>query len=139
MKNGSLVISLDFELLWGVFDKVNWQEKKEYFLNTRKIIPEILNLFVKYNVACTWATVGMLFNEDWDDWNANVPELLPGYESKVLSSYEYGRKIQSKATESLCFAPKLIKQLKDFPKQELATHTYSHYYCLEEGQSALTF
>jgi hypothetical protein len=34
---------------------------------------------------------------------------------------------------------KLIKQLIKTPGQELATHTYSHYYCLEQGQTREQF
>lgn len=139
MKNGALVISLDFELLWGVFDKVDWRKKKQYFQNTRKIIPEILRLFEQYEIQCTWATVGMLFNENWDEWNQNIPKILPAYESKKLSAYKYGKSIQSKETEELCFAPELIRRIKETPGQELGTHTYSHYYCLEQGQTTESF
>ncbi|SDS25550.1 polysaccharide deacetylase family protein [Christiangramia echinicola] len=135
MENGALVISLDFELLWGVFDKVNWKEKKQYFLNTRKIIPELLLLFEKYEIKCTWATVGMLFNEAWDEWNENIPDILPEYENSLLSAYKYGKSIQMKETEKLCFAPDIIKRIKKTPGQEIGTHTYSHYYCLEAGQT----
>ncbi len=139
MENGALVISLDFELLWGVFDKVDWKQKQEYFRNTRKVIPEILRLFEKYDIACTWATVGMLFNEDWDDWNVNIPDILPEYVNEKLSAYKYGKSIQSKETEKLCFAPELIKKIKSIPRQEVGTHTYSHYYCLEPGQEIDAF
>ncbi len=75
--NGFLVISLDFELLWGVFDKVDYKEKVNYFNNTRKVIPEILNLFSEYQIHCTWATVGMLFNENWTEWQKNLPSTPP--------------------------------------------------------------
>lgn len=136
---GALVISLDFELLWGVFDKVDWREKKEYFLKTRKVIPEILQLFEKYEISCTWATVGMLFNESWEEWNRNIPDVLPEYENRKLSAYSYGKSIQSKETEELCFAPDLIKRIKETPGQEIGTHTYSHYYCLEQGQNIQSF
>lgn len=139
MNNGALVISLDFELLWGVFDKVDWREKQEYFRNTRKVIPEILELFEKYEVSCTWATVGMLFNEDWDEWNQNIPKVLPEYNNKKLSAYSFGKAIQSKETEELCFAPDLIKRIKETPEQEIGTHTYCHYYCLEPGQGIEDF
>ena len=54
-----VVISLDFELLWGVFDKVDYKEKETYFKNTRKVIPKILDLFSENDIHCTWATVGM--------------------------------------------------------------------------------
>lgn len=137
--NGALVISLDFELLWGVFDKVNWRQKREYFQNTRKVIPETLHLFEKYDIQCTWATVGMLFNQDWQEWNANMPEDLPYYSKPELSAYNFGQEIQVNETEELCFAPELIKLIIDTPGQEMATHTYSHYYCLEKGQNLKTF
>ncbi|WP_037321020.1 polysaccharide deacetylase family protein [Salegentibacter sp. Hel_I_6] len=139
MNNGTLVISLDFELLWGVFDKVNWRDKTAYFERTRKLIPELLQLFHKYDIHCTWATVGMLFNENWDEWNANIPECLPDYENKNLSAYKYGKSIQSKETEKLCFAPNLVKLITESKGQELGSHTYSHYYCLEPGQDSLAF
>ncbi|MBZ9729064.1 polysaccharide deacetylase family protein [Salegentibacter sp. JZCK2] len=139
MENGTLVISLDFELLWGVFDKVDWREKKEYFQNTRKLIPVILELFEEYEISCTWATVGMLFNENWEEWNQNIPEILPEYDNEKLSAYLYGKSMQSKETEALCFAPDLIKRIKETRGQEIGTHTYSHYYCLEPGQTPESF
>ena len=139
MKNGALVISLDFELLWGVFDKVDWKEKKKYFLNTLSLIPEILQLFERFEISCTWATVGMLFNENWKEWKTNIPEILPEYNNDTLSAYKYGQEIQSIDNEDLCFAPNLIKQIKDTSRQEVATHTYSHYYCLEKGQTIKSF
>ena len=139
MENGALVISLDFELLWGVFDKVDWREKQEYFQNTRELIPQILELFERYEIHCTWATVGMLFNENWDDWNSNIPGVLPEYANPNLSAYKYGKSIQSKETEKLCFAPEIIRKIKGNPGQEVGTHTYSHYYCLEPGQTPGSF
>lgn len=139
MKNGALVISLDFELLWGVYDKVSLEEKRLYFQNTRELIPQLIRLFTKYEISCTWATVGMLFNKNWEEWNANIPDLLPQYDNTSFSAYKYGRTIQSKETEESCFAPELIKLIKDAPGQELATHTYSHYYCLEKGQDLQSF
>ncbi len=138
-ENGALVISLDFELLWGVFDKVDWRDKKEYFQNTRRVIPEILRLFEQYEISCTWATVGMLFNENWEEWNSNIPKIQPEFTNKALSAYRYGKSIQSEETQPLCFAPGLIKQINDSPRQEIGTHTYSHYYCLEQGQGVRAF
>lgn len=138
-KNGFLVISLDFELLWGVFDKVDFSEKKEYFNNTRKVIPRILDLFTEYGIHCTWATVGMLFNKDWEEWRKNFPEVLPAYGDEKLSPYKYGHSISSENTKDLVFAEDLISMITNTQNQELATHTYSHYYCLEEGQDVTSF
>lgn len=139
MGKGILVISLDFELLWGVFDKVIWQEKIAYFSATRKVIPSLLQLLEKYDVHCTWATVGMLFNENWEEWNENIPEVLPEYDNEKLSAYKYGQSIRSKESELLCFAPDLINLINQTFGQEIGTHTYSHYYCLEPGQDLPAF
>jgi len=138
-KNGTLVISLDFELIWGVFDTVNIDSKMQYFLNTRKVIPKILHLFKASSINATWATVGMLFNENWAEWERNIAEQKPDYTNSILSSYEYGDAIKSKGYNELCFAPQLIIDIIKTSGQEMATHTYSHYYCLENGQGPVAF
>ncbi len=139
MKNSGLVISLDFELLWGVFDKVDFKEKKVYFENTLEVIPKILSLFEEYEIHATWATVGMLFNPSWQDWKNNQPDQLPSYESEKLSAYKFSEENNYSIPKSLCFAPELIHRIAKAPKQEFASHTYCHYYCLENGQSISQF
>lgn len=136
---GTLVISLDFELLWGVFDVIDYEERRGYFENTRNVIPEILDLFNTYDIKATWATVGMLFNKNWTEWNKNRPDHLPVYQNEILSAYSFGEKIQNKNSEDLCFAPDLIKLIAKTQGQEIGTHTYSHYYCSEPGQTSLSF
>jgi len=37
------------------------------------------------------------------------------------------------------FADKLVTLIDKSKNQELATHTFSHYYCLEEGQTKESF
>ena len=139
MKRGALVISLDFELMWGIFDKVDWKEKEIYFRNTREVIPGILGMFEEYEISCTWATVGMLFNNNWSEWNNNFPDFLPLYENTGLSAYSYGNAFEDNRANELFFAPHLVREILKVPRQELATHTYSHYYCLEEGQTPEAF
>jgi peptidoglycan/xylan/chitin deacetylase (PgdA/CDA1 family) len=39
----------------------------------------------------------------------------------------------------LHFAPSLVRAIHACPLQEIATHTFSHYYCLEDGQTAAEF
>ncbi|WP_037373242.1 polysaccharide deacetylase family protein [Salinimicrobium xinjiangense] len=140
MKNtGALVISLDFELLWGVFDMVDYRERINYFQNTRRVIPEILKLFAANGIHCTWATVGMLFNKDWKEWKENDPTCEPHYKNGKLSSYKFGNSIKDLETEEFCFAPELIREIAEVTGQEIASHTYSHYYCTEAGQTLNEF
>ncbi|WP_034920707.1 polysaccharide deacetylase family protein [Gillisia sp. CAL575] len=138
-KKGCLVISLDFELIWGVFDTVEIKDKTEYFLNTRKVIPEILELFKRSSIHATWASVGMLFNNNWTEWNCHRSKQEPRYANSKLSSYLYGESIQKFDFRDICFAPELIKEIYETNGQEMATHTYSHYYCLEQGQGKESF
>lgn len=139
MKQSHLVISLDFELLWGVFDKVKPAEKEQYFRNTRDVIPETLALFSSYNIRCTWATVGMLFNENGDQWIENQPATLPNYQNQKLSAYRFYKENKDKIDDYFCFANQLISGIKKTKGQEIGTHTYSHYYCLEDGQNLASF
>lgn len=139
MDNGKLVISLDFELLWGVFDKVVPSEKIEYFENTRRAIPKILDLFRAHEIHCTWAIVGMLFNNNEEEWRKNFPNELPMYEKKELSPYIFADSYLKKGESSLLFAPEIIKLIANSPFQEIGTHTYGHYYCLENGQDLNSF
>lgn len=138
-KNGSFIISLDFELIWGVFDTVDLRKKEQYFLNTRKVIPQVLSLFEEYNIHATWASVGMLFNNDWTEWQKNIPVGKPQYVSNSLSSYSYVKKINKTGNLDLFFAPEIIREINNCHGQEIATHTYSHYYCLEQGQDLESF
>ena len=60
------MVSIDTELIWGVADKPNhiaYSLMNKYPDKTRKIFSDLLQLFEKYNIPVTWATVGHLFLE----------------------------------------------------------------------------
>jgi len=139
MKKGTLVISLDFELVWGLFDHIEINDKASYFNHTLEAIPQIVSIFEKNNIQATWATVGMLFNENWEEWHSNIPDSIPTYNKVELNPYDYGKRHQKSGLEKFFFAPNLIKTIKSVKGQEIGTHTYSHYYCLEKGQSKAQF
>ena len=136
---GYFVISLDFELIWGVFDVLDYKHHLPYFQNTRKIIPEILQCFRDNEINCTWATVGMLFNSNWVEWVANTPETEPAYQDSRLSAYMFGNCVPEEESNDVFFAPEIIQKIIETPGQEIGTHTYSHYYCQEEGQTVEQF
>ena len=139
IKKGTLVISLDFELIWGVFDHIEINDKIKYFDNTLNVIPKILENFVKNDVKATWATVGMLFNDNWEEWETNKPKSQPTYSNKNLDAYFYGTKHKKSGLNRFFFAPNLIKDIQQAKGQEIGTHTYSHYYCLATGQNKEQF
>lgn len=138
---GRLVISLDFELLWGVRDHVGRDDSyAARILGARAAIPHLLELFAQSNVRATWATVGFLFCEGREDLLANLPALRPEYAESALSSYRYLDELgESEKDDPLSFAPSLIDQIVATPGQEIGTHTLSHYYCLEAGPTLAAF
>jgi peptidoglycan/xylan/chitin deacetylase (PgdA/CDA1 family) len=136
---GALVISLDFELHWGVRDK--HAPQSEYSPNlrgARAVIPRLLELFDEFGVSATWATVGFLFAETREDLARFSPPERPMYRDRRLSPYAEPVGTDE-ADDPLHFAPSLIRLIQRSPGQEIATHTFSHYYCGEAGQTRETF
>ncbi len=70
---GVFVISLDFELFWGVRDSKSLADYGPNILGVRRVIPAMLKLFREYDVRVTIATVGMLFARDKDELVRNLP------------------------------------------------------------------
>src|SRR5688572_12173796 len=114
---GIFTISLDFELHWGGFEK--WRLSgsgfrdsgsavhpvtrnpqlgthnsqpatfDQYFLNTRRVIPQMLALFERYGIHVTWASVGMLMHSNFESLQKNFPAVRPTYQHSELSAYSY--------------------------------------------------
>lgn len=131
----NFIISLDFELKWGVIDIENYDSN---VLGARTAIPKILSLFVKHNINATWATVGMLFCATKCDFEKYKPSLLPSYDNTSLNPYNevIG---ESESVDKLHYAYTLIDMIRKTPNQEIASHTYSHYYTLEYSQNDREF
>jgi len=132
MKTGKFVISLDFELMWGVRDKRTINDYGQNILNVHQVIPQTLKLFRKYAVCGTFSTVGFLFFKTKEELLANLPSIKPQYKDKSLSPYEnsYFESLGSDFNQDKYhFAPLLIDEIKKYPEQEIGTHTFSHYYC----------
>lgn len=146
MKNcnnkAQLIVSLDFELFWGMQDGHTLESYQDHVLGGRKAIPQLLKLFAKYGIHATWATVGLMFAENREEAHHYFPEeeLLPHYRNAKLSSYRlFADPAFPTGQEDCFFAPDLIRLVAAAPGQEIGSHTYSHYYCREEGQTAEQF
>ena len=66
MKQGTLIVSLDFELFWGMLDCSTLEEYGGNVMGGRGAIPRLLKLFETYNIHATWATVGFLFADNYE-------------------------------------------------------------------------
>jgi peptidoglycan/xylan/chitin deacetylase (PgdA/CDA1 family) len=136
---GALVISLDFELHWGVRDKRTVDGPyRENLLGAREVIPQMLDLFEEFGVAATWATVGFLFARNRQERQEFSPSVRPQYKNPKLDPYSESTG-DSEDDDPMHYASSLIARIATTPKQEIATHTYSHYYCQEPGETREAF
>ena len=137
MSKGIFTISLDFELFWGVRDHRTLENYGENIRNVHHVVPRLLELFSKYNVHCTWATVGFLFFNEKKEMMSYLPVQRPTYEKKDYDPYPYLE--QNELEKTYHFAPALIEQIKRTPGQEIGTHTFSHFYTLEKNTTISQF
>jgi len=137
LKNGAFTVSLDFELYWGLLDKCSIEQYKDNLLGVKKAVHEILYVFKENKIHATWATVGFLFFSDQEELKNYLPRYMPHVLNRNSLPYQY---IESeKLDNEYHFAPELIELIHNHDGQEIGTHTFSHYYCLEEGQSKADF
>lgn len=135
---GCMIISLDLELMWGILDR---KDPFDYSDSIRKVptaVYHILQQFSEYGIHATWGVVGLLVEDDIANCFNHMPEEKPSYYNQLLSPYTKLKDLKSISHE-LLFAPELVEMIGQTEGQEIGSHTYSHYYCLEEGQTASQF
>ena len=137
---GTLVISLDMELMWGIIEKptANFYGQTN-IRHVPTVIDRLLHLFKKYNIHATFGVVGFLLYEDKESLMNDLPSRCPTYKREFLSPYNgYINTIKAEDC-NLYFAPELIKKIASTEGMEIGSHTFCHYYCTEKGQSLEQF
>ena len=134
------IISLDFELHWGVRDVKTVAQYRENLLGVRRVVPALLATFAEYGIHATWATVSFVFFGSRIELLASLPDLRPNYDDPRLSPYLDMQALgNDEGDDPFHFGRRLVDQIRSNPGQEIATHTFSHYYCLEPRQSFAAF
>ena len=137
---GGFVLSLDFELNWGVRDSRTLAAYGPNLLGARRAVPRLLERFAAHGVRGTWATVGMLFFAEKEALIAALPEERPAYADPRLDPYaDIPILGENERADPYHFALSLIREIAACPGQEIATHSFSHFYCLEPGGSVEAF
>lgn len=133
MDKGIFVISLDFELAWGFHygDKAKGIYR-ENILGARTVIPRLLELFNRYQIHVTWATVGALACKS----KSHLVELIDGdivYLDRNYSMIQYIRENvgNSEKDDPLHYAGSLIELIRECPNQFIGSHTFSHFFLFE--------
>lgn len=142
MKHGIFSISLDFELHWGVSETKTIQSYKTNLDNTRLVIDHLLHQFAINEIHVTWATVGMLFCKNKEELLSICQKIKhsPSYKNPNLSNYRLLTEIGNDAmADPYHFGADILQKIESVKFQEIATHTFSHFYCMEEGSSLESF
>lgn len=136
MEEGKFVISLDFELYWGVRDVIKLDDYKKHLSGVRNVIPALLDLFDRYSIHATFAAVGFLFASSKDELLQYLPKERPSYSDSNLSPYESIIHLvgSNEEKDPYHFASDLLNRIRS-AGQEIGSHTFSHYYCLQPGQT----
>lgn len=141
-KRGTFIVSIDCEMLWGMRDHATKQSLTgSYVLVGHNTMLKILELFKKYNIHATWAFVGLCLLESKKQIYELAPQNKPTYCIKRLSNYEYidNDYIDKDGPDPHYYSGDMASIIAKTPGQEIGTHTFSHYYCWEEGQTASQF
>jgi hypothetical protein len=132
---GNFVISLDFELMWGVRDHATRESYGPNVLGGREAIPAMLDLFQRRGIRATWATVGALLCESKD-------ELLARAEHAASNGAEIPRLEEigpDERRDPYYYGASLARLIASCPGQEIGTHTFSHRCALEPGETVASF
>lgn len=142
MSQPTFIVSLDFELFWGMQDGWTLEQYQDHVLGGRRAIPLLLELFQEHGIHATWATVGFMFANGYEQLKQHFPPdaLRPTYENPKLSTYRCFETIGEDEESAPCFyAPSIIVEIAAATGQEIGSHTFSHYYCRESGQTLEQF
>ena len=127
-------ISLDFELFWGVYDVASVESYGPNILGGRKAIPIILSLFKEYNIHATWGTVAMASFENKKELMNYLPEIRPVYEMSNIDPYGHLKNVgKNEREDPYHFGYSLLQQIIAVEGMEIGSHSFSHFYCLEEN------
>ena len=132
---GTFVISLDFELMWGVRDHATRASYGPNVLGGREAIPAILDVFERRGIRATWATVGALLCESKDELEARADSAVRRG-ATIARLEDIG---PDERRDPYHFGASLARQIASCPGQEIGTHTFSHRCALEPGETVAGF
>jgi hypothetical protein len=125
MTDPTVVISLDLELSWGMFDLSFDEELLKAARWTHDVgAPNLLNHLTRNGLSATWAVVGAMMRRSMPDVSG-LPEVMYPHFSKPWFSYV--PKEGDESTHPEWFGAQLVEMIrKATPEQEIGFHSFSH-------------
>ena len=129
MSRGALVISLDFEMAWSYRRSPALDPGDLSLLRgTRDVVAKLLDIFNRYGISATWATVGHLMLRPEDCTNGRFVFDWPSPQYPWFHGNWYdGVPAFGEDGSEVFYAPDLVEKIVTSPTyQELGSHTFSH-------------
>jgi hypothetical protein len=115
MALGSLCISIDLELAWGIWDKPSADYYARCARLELEVVDRLIGVLVQYEASVTWAIVGRLLDRD----------------DTVTGKTPHGDRIW--------YAPDVIERIVGARvAQDIGSHSYAHIYFSEISREAAT-
>jgi hypothetical protein len=125
MTQPTVVISLDLELSWGIFDLAFDDGVLRMARWTHDIgVANLLNHLTRNGISATWAVVGAMMHSSLPDVSG-LPEVhYPHFSNPWFS---YAPKEGDESTHPEWFGASLVRMIKNArPEQEIGFHSFSH-------------
>ena len=106
----SFSISIDLELAWGVWDRINSKYLNNAINLERDIVDKLINIFNTYEIPVTWATVAALIDQknkminigDKKAWHAPdiIEKIIDSKINHLVASHSYAHPNFKKTSET---------------------------------------
>ncbi len=125
MTQPTVVISLDLELSWGIFDLSFDDDVRKMARWTHDIgAPNLLNHLTGNGLSATWAVVGAMMHPSLPDVSGLPAVNYPQFSKPWFS---YVPKEGDESTHPEWFGARLVEMIRSAkPEQEIGFHSFSH-------------
>ncbi|WP_159904798.1 polysaccharide deacetylase family protein [Salinirussus salinus] len=119
--SGALVVSLDTELVWGMFDTGPVDPVR--YAGTRSVIRNLLDLFDRYQIPVTWALVTHLLI----DCRGSEPNEQSYSDSCERDNRNVALPCQQEMDPELWYEPRVLNWLENARMDhDIGSHTHTH-------------
>jgi hypothetical protein len=132
---GTFVVSLDYELMWGVRDHATRESYGPNVIGGREAVPAILDLFHRRGIRATWAVVGALLCESKEELLARARDAA--FDGPAIANLEDVG--SDEPHDPYYFGASLARLIASCQGQEIGTHTFSHRCALEQDETIQLF
>jgi hypothetical protein len=114
-------------------------ENVSHLKNVHEVIQRTLGLFERYEIHATWAIVGLLAHDSIYELMSKNATTELNYSNKSYSPFPLTKEKYGDFEPEILLGKSEIKTILNTNNQELASHTYSHLYALENGITTSDF